>query len=279
MIRIGEFNTLKIIEKTSKGYFLKFDAVGKGERIFMPQTGVPEKELNVGDEVDVFLYKDSEDRMIATLKEPKAVVGNLALLKVVSIANIGAFVDIGLERDVFVPIREQKFRLEVDCEYLFYMYLDKTGRLAATTDVDKYLENAIVYRVGDEVSGICYGFQTNGSAMIAVDNKYRGVILKNEYYSPIKPGENMTLRIKKFYEDDKMALTPRKAAMDERLELQDTILLYLKSHSGFMPYSDNTSPEVINKVFKQSKKYFKNALGGLMKQGLIDQNEKGTYLK
>lgn len=277
-MKIGEFNNMKIIEKTPKGYFLSFDTARKGETIFLSQM-VSGQELNIGDEVSAFLYRDSEDRITATLKKPKAAVGDIELLKVVTMAKIGAFVDIGLDRDVFVPIREQKYRLEVGAEYLFYIYLDKTGRIAATTDIDKHLENAAVYRIGDEVCGICYGFQTNGTAMIAVDNKYRGVILKNEYYSPISPGEKLTLRIKKFYEDDKMALTPRKAAVDERLMLQDNILIYLKDHNGFMPYNDDTSPEVIKRVFHQSKKYFKNALGGLMKQGLIVQDEKGTHLK
>jgi predicted RNA-binding protein (virulence factor B family) len=279
MVKIGEFNTMKVVEKTPKGYILNLSGGRKGDGIFLPESGLHDQSPNLGDEVDAFIYRDSEDRVIASLKTPKAVVGDLALLKVVSVTKIGAFIDIGLERDVFVPVREQKFRLEIEHEYLFYMYLDKTGRLAATTDVDKYLKNERVYRVGDEVCGVCYGFQTNGSVMVAVDNKYRGVILKNEYYSPIKPGEKLSLRIKKFYEDDKMALTPRKAAVDERLQLQDTILNYLKSHNGHMPYNDDTSPEVIKNVFHQSKKYFKNALGGLMKQGLVSQDEKGTRLK
>lgn len=279
MINIGEFNRMKVLKRSgSKCYLLTLNGKEDSE-VPMPDTGVTEIALTVGDEVNAFIYKDSEDKLVATLKEPKARVGEIALLQAVSVTKIGAFIDIGIDRDVFVPIKEQSYKLEVGREYLFYIYVDKTQRLAATTNIDKYLESSRYYRVGDEVTGICYGFQTNGSAMIAVDNKYRGVILKNEYFSAIKIGEKLNLRIKKFYEDDKMALTPRKAAVDERLELQDIILEYLKNHKGFMPYNDKTSPETINKVFHQSKKYFKNALGGLMKQGLIIQDEKGTRLK
>lgn len=279
MINIGEFNTMKIARQTGQGYYLDAGTGRLGDDVLLPRDIEQAEDLDVGQEVNAFIYKDSDDRIIATLKKPKSTVGEIALLKVVSVTKIGAFIDIGLEKDVLVPIKEQNYKLEIGSEYLFYIYVDKTGRLAATTHIDKYLENSRFYRIGDEVSGICYGFQTNGSAMVAVDNKYRGIILKNEYFTHIKPGEKLTLRIKKFYEDDKMALTPRKAPVDERLELQNTIFEYLKCHNGFMPYNDKTSPEVIKKVFHQSKKYFKNALGGLMKQGLIKQDEKGTYLK
>lgn len=277
MINIGGLNLMKVAKKVNTGYYL--ESKEAGEDVLLPKSGMTERELEIGNEVEAFIYKDSDGRMMASLMQPKAVTGDIAQLRVVSVTKIGAFVDIGIEKDVLVPLKEQNYKLEEGHEYLFHIYVDKTGRLAATTAVDKYLENSRVYRIGDEVSGICYGFQTNGSAMIAVDNKYRGVILKNEYFTAIRPGEKLTLRIKKFYDDDKMALTPRKAAVDERLELQDTILEYLKNHNGFMPYNDDTSPEVIRKVFKQSKKYFKNALGGLMKQGLITQNEKGTRLR
>lgn len=277
MIKIGEFNIMKVLKKTEKGCYL--DGGRGNDPVFLSETGVQGQSLEAGQEVKAFIYRDSEDKITATLKIPKATAGSMAYLKVVSVTKIGAFIDIGLERDVFVPIKEQNYKLHVDGEYLFYIYVDKTGRLAATTGIDKYLENSRHYRIGDELEGICYGFQTNGSAMIAVDNKYRGIILKNEYYTRINPGDKLSLRVKKFYEDDKMALTPRKAPVDERLQLQDAILEYLKSHKGFMPYNDKTSPEVIYKTFHQSKKYFKNALGGLMKQGLITQDEKGTYLK
>lgn len=270
---------MKVTRCTNQGYYLSLADIGESQGILLLKSRAMGQELNVGDEVSVFIYMDSDDKITGTLNPPKCTVGSIAYLEVVSVTRIGAFIDIGIDKDILVPIKEQKYKLEAQNQYLFYMYVDKTGRIAATTYIEKYLENSQCYRVGDEVTGVCYGFQTNGSAMIAVDNKYRGVILKNEYFNTIKPGDKLILRIKKFYEDDKMALTPRKAAIDERLGLQDVILDYLKDHEGFMPYNDKTSPEVINNIFHQSKKYFKNALGGLMKQRLITQDDEGTYLK
>lgn len=279
MFKIGEINKLEVIRQSDFGYYLS-SVDGKGdEDVLLPNGSTEGRDLKIGDEIDAFIYRDSKDRIIATLKQPLAKVGEISYLEVMDITSIGAFVSIGLERDVLVPFKEQDYALKLNHKYPFYIYLDKTERLAATTLIDKYLENTNDYLVGREVTGIVYGFQKNGSAMIIIDNKYRGVILKNEYYTNIEPGDVLTLRVKKHFEDGKMSLTPRAAAKNERLQLQDVILEYLKSHDGFMPYNDKTSPEVIRNTFHESKKYFKNALGGLMKEDLVTQDESGTYLK
>jgi predicted RNA-binding protein (virulence factor B family) len=278
LINIGEFNDLKVIRQTGIGCLLGEPGTKAGEEILLPGNNTIGKKLDMGDSVHAFIYRDSEDRLIATLKEPLAKVGDISYLKVVSNTRIGSFIDIGLERDVLVPMKEQNYRLEEEKKYLFYLYADKTGRLAATTGIDKYLENGGDYAAGDEVKGIVYGFQTNRSAMVAVENLYRGVILKNDYFTNIKPGDELILRVRKRYEDGKMALSPRKTPMDERLLLQETILKYLEKHGGFMPYNDSTSPEKIKEVFHASKKYFKNALGGLLKQGLVSLDADGTRL-
>jgi predicted RNA-binding protein (virulence factor B family) len=289
VINIGEFNILKIVRKADFGYYLDAETGSTSDDILLPTKSALEKELSIGDEVKAFIYRDSKDRIIATLKEPLAVVGQIAYLKVVSKTKIGSFIDFGMERDIFVPMKEQVYTIEIGNFYLFYIYLDKTNRIAATTNIDRYLENLdteeseeIVqskYRVGDEVIGTVYGFQTNGSAMIAVDNLYRGIILKNEYFVDIKEGYELKLRIKKIYEEGKMGLTPRKRAAYERTELEEKIIQYLKKHDGTMILNDKSSPEDIRKVFQESKNYFKNALGGLMKQGLIEQDGNGTRLK
>ncbi|AWI03221.1 CvfB family protein [Clostridium drakei] len=289
MINIGEFNALKVIRKADFGYYLDAGTGNTSDDILLPNKSALEKEISIGDEVNAFIYRDSKDRIIATLKEPIAKVGEIAYLKVVSKTKIGSFIDFGMERDIFVPMKEQVYSLEIGSYYLFYIYLDKTNRIAATTDIDRYLENLNVeetdeilnckYRVGDEVTGIIYGFQTNRSVMIAVDKKYRGVILKNEYFIDLKEGYELKLRVKKIYEDGKIGLTPRKRAEDERTELQESIIQYLKKNNGSMPFNDKSSPEDIRKVFHESKNYFKNALGGLMKQGIVEQDENGTRLK
>jgi uncharacterized protein len=279
LINVGDYNKLKIARKAGFGYFLDAGTGRTDDDILLPNKNVPDDEPNIGDEVEVFIYTDSNDRMTATMKKPLAAAGELAYLKVVAITKIGTFIDIGLEKDILVPMKEKLYTLEKDKSYLFYVYLDKTGRIAATTNVDKYLETAEDYKVGDSVTGTVYGFQTNKSAMIAVDNLYKGVILFNEYFSELHHGDVLELNIKKIYEDGKLGLTPRQIAKVERENLQDTILEYLKSHGGFMPYNDKSSPDDIHRAFNTSKNYFKQSLGGLLKRGLIEQDEKGTKLK
>lgn len=279
MIKIGEYNELKVARKSDFGVFLDAETGRTSDDVLLPTKDVKDKEINIGDVLNVFIYRDSKDRPIATLREPYAKVSDIAFLKVVSNTKIGAFLDIGLERDLFVPIKEQTYILEPDKSYLFYVYVDKTGRLAATTDIGNYLEAGDDTMLNTEVTGIVYGFQTNGSAKVAVENKFDGVILKNEYFNRLCPGEKLTLRVKKLFEDGRLSLTPRKSPKNERLELEDKIYEYLKTNGGQMPYNDKSSPEDIKRTFHESKNYFKNALGGLMKKGLITQDENGTKLK
>jgi len=279
MIKTGEFNSLTIVRKADFGYFLDAKTGRTDDDVLLPNSNTLGRELNIGDEVEAFIYRDSKDRPVATLKKPLAQVYEVAYLKVVSTTPLGAFADIGLDRDVFIPMKEQKYTLNEGDSYLLYLYVDKTGRIAATTEVDRAMSTESEYKVDDEVTGIVYGFQTNGSVMVGVDGKYRGVILKNEFFTDMKPGYEVKLRVKKIYEDGKLGLTPRGRAVEERTQLEEEILKYLTKHGGEMPYNDKSSPEDIRKVFNQSKNYFKNALGGLMKKGLITQDESGTKLK
>lgn len=279
MIKIGEYNELKVARKSDFGLFLNAETGKTSDDILLPMKDIKDKEVNIGDVLNVFVYRDSKDRPIATLREPYAKVSDIAYLKVISNTKIGAFLDIGLERDLFVPIKEQDYILEPNKSYLFYVYVDKTGRLAATTNIGNYLEPGDDTMINTEVTGIVYGFQTNGSAKVAIENKYDGVILKNEYYNRLYPGQKVSLRVKKLFEDGRLSLTPRKSPKNERLELEDKIYEYLKDHEGHMPYNDKSSPEDIKRTFHESKNYFKNALGGLMKKGLIIQDENGTKLK
>lgn len=279
MIKIGEFNKLNVVKKVDFGYYLNNSERSNFDDILLPNKSILDAEINIGDVVEAFIYRDSSDRLIATLKKPFAKVGELAYLKVVSNTKIGSFVDFGLEKDILVPLKEQTYTLKEDQSYLFYIYLDKTERIAATTNIDRYLDTETEYKIGDTVKGIVYGFQTNNSAMIAVDNLYKGVILHNQYFTTLHHGDILELNVNKIYEDGKLGLTPRKAPQVERTSLQETILEYLKEHDGFMPFHDKSSPEDIYKAFNTSKNYFKNALGGLMKRDLIVQDQNGTKLK
>lgn len=279
MINIGDFNEIKVVRKAEFGYYLERGSKRTSDDILLPNGSLDGKEINVGDTVNAFIYRDSRDRLIATLKTPLAVVGDVASLEITQITNFGAFANFGLERDVLVPLKEQKYKLEEGKKYLLYLYLDKTGRLAATTDVDKYLEEMEDVNLMDEVEGIVYGYQTNGSLRVAINNKYRGVVLKNEYFTNIIPGDIIKGKVKKVYEDGIVGLSLRQYKLKERDDLGDKILDYLKENGGEMVYNDKSSPDDIKRVFKTSKNYFKMALGGLMKKGLIEQGAFGTKLK
>jgi len=279
MANIGELNSLRITRKADFGFYLDADTRDTNDDILLPNNSTEGKKLDIGDTVEAYVYRDTKDRIIATLKRPLALVGDLAYLKVVDKTTIGAFVDIGLERDVLIPFKEQIDELDVGESYLVYLYLDKTDRIAGTTQIERYLEFTDKYEIGDEVTGVVYGFQTNESAMIAVESMYKGVILKNEYFTDIKIGDTLSLRVKKYYEDSRIGLTPRQGRLYERDSIEEKIMEYLTSNDGFMTLNDKSSPEDIKKFFGSSKNYFKIALGGLMKKNLITQDSTGTKLK
>ncbi|MGL5767458.1 MAG: CvfB family protein [Sarcina sp.] len=279
MIKIGDFNKLTVIRKSDFGVFLNAETQNTNDDILVPNNSLLTEEIEIGDELEVFIYRDSWDRMIATEKKPKAIVGDLAILEIKDIReDIGAFADIGLERDLFIPFKEQKFELEIGKSYLLYVYVDKTGRLAATTDVDRYLEEMENPELHSEVKGIVYGYQTNGSLCVAVDNKYKAAVLTREFFDEIKPGEYVEGIINRIYEDGMVTLRLRAKKLDEKSKLENEILEYLKKNGGSMALGDKSSPDDIRRIFKCSKKYFKMALGGLYKQKLITQDENGTKL-
>ncbi len=279
MIKIGDYNTLEVKRKTNFGYFLDGQTKDSKDDILLHNRLLGKNKIEVGDTVNVFVYKDSEDRPSATLIYPKATVGQVAYLKVVAHTKIGSFIDIGLPKDILVPFSSKTYELEKGSKYPFYIYLDKSGRLAATTDINEHLTTDHEYNIGDNVTGVVYGFQTNNSAMICVDNKYAGVILHNEYFNELKIGDELNLNVIKIYEDKKLGLTPRQGRKEELDSLESSIMSYLEGADGSMRFNDKSTPEEISKVFNSSKKNFKRALGVLMKKGLITQDENGTYLK
>ncbi|GAB6169757.1 S1 RNA-binding domain-containing protein [Clostridium carnis] len=280
MINIGEYNELKIKREKDFGFYIGDES---GDEVLLPKSNTEGMSLSEGEIVKVFVYRDSKDRPIATFKTPLATVGEIAYLKVVYQTKFGAFIDFGLDRDIFVPIKEQRFRLLTGNKYLFYIYLDKTGRLAATTDVEKYLEYAseaeALYKIGDEVTAQVYSRTESGTLNVAIDSKYRGLVVANEYFTEVFPGEEMKLRVKIVHEDGMIGLTPRKTRLNERDKLQEDILSYMIKNGGFMKLNDKSKPDDIKAIFKTSKNYFKMALGGLMKQGKIVQDSEGTRIK
>lgn len=277
MILIGEYNKLKVSKKVEFGYYLEDNF---GDEVLLPNSAAKGHEIKEGDTLEVFIYRDSKDRLISTLKKPLITVGKIAYLEVVSQNNIGAFVNFGLERDLFIPLREQGFKLKEGKKYLFYMYVDKTDRLAGTTRIDSYLNLAEEgkYKVSDEVDAIVYDTCENGTLNVVIDGEYRGLILANEHFDYIYPGQEIKARVRRIYEDGTIGVTTRKKRLDARSDLSETILKYLKENGGFMPYNDKSSPEDIKREFNTSKNYFKMTLGGLMKEKLITQDKEGTRL-
>ena len=279
MIKIGDYNKLEVKREANFGFFLDGKTNNSKDDILLHNRLLNKTKIQVGDVVDAFIYIDSEGRRSATLVPTKAKVDEVAYLKVVAHTKIGSFIDIGLQKDILVPFSAKTYDLEKGQRYLFYIYLDKSGRLAATTDIDSHLTTDHTYNVGDSVEGIVYGFQTNNSAMVCVDNKYAGVILHNEYFTELKIGDKLNLNIIKIYEDGKLGLTPRQSRKEELDTLEVSIMNYLEGNDGYMRFNDKSTPEEIATVFNTSKKNFKRALGVLMKKGLISQDENGTNLK
>ena len=278
MLRIGEYNTLVVDREKDFGFYL-VDKQSK-EDVLLPKSLAEGMGVEVGKEIEVFIYRDSKDRPIATFKKPLATVGEVAYLKVVHQGDFGAFIDFGLDRDIFVPLKEQRYKLHTGKKYLFYIYLDKTGRLAATTDVEGYIEIAAedTFKVGDEVTAMVFSKTNSGTLNVAIDGKYRGLVLPNEYYDEVHPGHELKLRVKRVYEDGVIGLTPRKTRLNERDEIQEKIVAYMRKNGGFMEFNDKSNPDDIKAVFGTSKNYFKMALGGLMKKGMLAQDKEGSRL-
>lgn len=279
MIKIGDFNKLEVKRKTDFGYFLDGKTNNSKDDILLHKKLSNKNKIEVGDFLDVFIYIDSEGRKTATLIPPKVKVNEIGYLKVVAHTKIGSFIDIGLQKDILIPFKKKTYELVKGNRYLFYIYLDKTNRLAGTTDIDEFLTTDHDYNIGDVVTGVIYGFQTNNSACVCVDNKFAGVILHNEYYEELKEGDKLELKVIKIYEDGKLGLSPRKERKEELDDVENLILSYLKGNDGYMRFNDKSNPDEISRVFKTSKKNFKRTLGVMMKKGLIYQNENGTYLK
>ena len=276
MLRIGEYNKMKVDREKDFGFYLR-ELDGRAE-VLLPKSLLEGNKVSVGDEVEVFIYRDSKDRALATFKKPLAKAFDVAYLEVVQQSEFGAFIDFGLDRDIFVPLKEQRYKLHTGKKYLFYIYVDKTDRLAATTEVENYIEIGEGYKVGDEVTAMVYSKTPAGTLNVAIDGKYKGLVLPNEYYFEVHPGQEMKLRVKRVYEDGVIGLTPRKTRLNERDALQEKIVKYMEKNGGFMTFNDKSSPEDIKATFGTSKNYFKMALGELMKKGLIAQDAEGCRL-
>ncbi|KOA19425.1 hypothetical protein CLHOM_22160 [Clostridium homopropionicum DSM 5847] len=278
MIQIGKVQTLKVLKISKIGAYLDAETGDDADSILLPNNQLAE-EIKVGDEVHVFIYRDSEDRLIATRKEPLIQVDELAVLEVKETTKIGAFLDMGLERDVLLPFKEQKYKVNPGQKYLVGLYVDKTGRLTTTTYISRFLKTDNPYKKDDWVKGTVYSLNPELGALVAVDNKYKGLIPKSEASRDFKLGEEVECRVIRKREDGKLDLSLREVAYKQIDSDAEMILNKIERYGGILPLNDKSSPEQIMDRLKISKASFKRAVGRLMKEGKIEQIEKGIKLK
>lgn len=273
MIEIGMMHKLTVMKETPQGVYLN-EMNGNDKDILLPKNQVPE-EIQVGDPIEVFVYRDSEDRKIATIKKPKLMLGELAPLKIVSINRIGAFLDWGLERDLFLPFKQQIGHIEKGETYLVGMYTDKSDRLCATMKVYDLLKCDSPYEVNDEVQGTVYSIKEAFGVFVAVENKYHGLIPTKELYGPYKMGETLSLRVRTVRPDGKLELSVRKTTHLQMEDDAQKIMNELEKQGGKLALHDKSAPEDIKVQLGMSKAAFKRAIGRLMKEGAIEIKEDG----
>ncbi|MEP1097459.1 MAG: S1-like domain-containing RNA-binding protein [Cyclobacteriaceae bacterium] len=269
---IGEKNRLTTMRFTPPGAYLEDE---EGNDVLLPTKYIPEN-LKVDDPIDVFIYRDSEDRIIATTLKPHLYVNEFAFLKVKDVTRFGAFLDWGIEKDLLVPFREQIGEMQLGNSYLVYLYLDaKTERLAATQKVQSYFEKEdISLEEGEEVD-LLIAEETDLGINVVVNNKYRGLIYANEIFTDILTGDRMKGYVKNIRPDNKIDISLRKIGMENLEAGAEKILSILSDSEGFLPLTDKSSPDEIQFHFQMSKKNFKRSLGILYKKKLVNLTKEG----
>jgi hypothetical protein len=275
MLHLGIKNTLRILRGTGVGMFLGDE---EGNDVLLPKKYVPENAI-VGEDIEVFIYRDSEDRIIATNLEPKIQLNQFACLQVKSVTAIGAFLDWGLEKDLFVPFREQNKKMEEGRWYAVYLYLDEeTDRLVASCKVNRYFEKEnIDLLIGQEVDLLIFE-ETDLGLNAVIDNKYKGLIYENEIFQRIKIGTRTKGFVKNLRDDNRVDLSLQKQGYANVEPNAARILEKLKANNGFLDLTDKSDSNYVMYQLEMSKKTFKKAVGALYRQKIIRIEEDGIYL-
>ena len=276
MIKLGEWNELEVVKEKDFGIYLSDQ--DRSQEELLPVKEVP-AGTKIGDSIKVFIYKDSSDRIIATVATPYITMGEMACLKCVGITKIGAFMDWGLPKDILMPFKEQKGKVEEGREYLVRMYKDRSDRLCVSMKVYTYLSTASPYHEGDEVSGIVYEFNPQLGAFVAVDNRYSALVPMKEIHSRINVGDRLEARVANIREDGKLNLTIQKPIKRQMEEDAEMVYKIIESYDGRLPFNDKADKETIEREFGLSKNAFKRAVGRLLKQGRIEITDKNILLK
>lgn len=271
-MQLGKIQVLTVMRQVDFGVYLAMPECPE-ERVLLPKKQVPEG-LMVGEELEVFLYKDSKDRLIATTAVPKLTLGGLAVLTVKEVTKIGAFLDWGLEKDLFLPFRQQTRKVHAGEECLVGLYTDKSERLCATMNVYEYLQTDSPYQKEDQVSGRVYQISENFGAFVAVDDRYSGLIPKKEFFGQVQVGDCVEARVTGVKPDGKLDLSLREKGYLQINEDAEAVMSVIEEFDGVLPFTDKASPEVIKREFALSKNAFKRAVGHLLKEGRIEITEK-----
>lgn len=274
MIELGKSQIQKKVKETDFGIYLGDDT----QKVLLPKKQVPEG-LKMGDELEVFVYKDSSDRLISTTTIPKIQMGQPARLTVKQMTSIGAFLDWGLEKDLLLPFKEQTKKIIAGESYLVSLYIDKSERLCATMKVYDKLTTTDKYQKDDVVEGTIYDVKDGLGAFVAVDNKFHGLIPGKEVHRDVKMGDIVYARVTNVREDGKLDLSIHKKAYMQMDDDAENIIEIIREYGGVLPYNDKASPQVIERDFKMSKNAFKRAVGKLLKEGKVEINDKNILLK
>lgn len=269
MLELGKVQSLVIVKELEFGVYLGETLNASiNERVLLPKKQVPQGS-KIGDSIEVFLYKDSKDRMIATTNRPLLCVGEVGKLKVSQVTNIGAFLSWGLEKDVLLPYKEQTCKVKEGDEVLAAIYIDKSSRLAATMKVYRYLRCDSSYQKDDAVCGTVYEIRQEFGAFVAVDDQFTALIPRNELYGEMKVGDIVTARVSAVKEDGKLDLSVREKAYLQIGKDAEKIMKLIENCKGKLPFTDKADPERIRQETGMSKNEFKRAVGSLLKSGKI----------
>ena len=271
MLELGKKQTLEVVKKVDFGVYLAEEA-GSADKVLLPKKQVPEG-TETGSKLEVFIYRDSQDRLIATTNEPKLTLGEFAVLTVKEVGKIGAFLDCGLEKDLFLPFKQQTRRVRTGDEVLVAMYTDKSNRLCATMNVYEYLEKESPYTKEDVVKGVIYEISKNFGAFVAVDYKYSALIPAKEFHGEYQIGDEVEARVTAVKADGKLDLSIRQKAHLQMDQDAEYVMQVIDEFDGVLPFNDKVSPEVIKREFQMSKNAFKRAVGKLYKEGKIEITE------
>jgi len=277
-IELGKTQELVVTKKTGFGVYLNTLSGKENEKILLPKSQVPEG-TELKDVLSVFVYKDSEDRPIATMLEPGLELGGVARLHVKEVTHIGAFLEWGLQKDLLLPFKEQLYEVREGDDVLVTLYLDKSERLCASMKVYEHLRCDAPYNKDDEVCGSVYETSSNFGVFIAVDDKYSALLPKKEVFETYHINQTVHARVAQVLEDGRLTLSVKKKIPEQMNEDTAFILDCLEEAGGFLPFNDKSSPDVIKNRFHMSKNAFKRATGHLLKEHLITIEEDGIHIK